>query len=241
MPPPHPQRTADAQLAISSRTAAIIVEPVQGEGGIYSATTDFMVGLRRLADAHGALLIVDEVQYGLGRTGRLWAHEAHGPEAAPDMMTIAKPLANGLPIGAVLVTDAVAAAVAPGDHGTTFGGGPLVAAAAQVVLRRIADPAFLAASRAAGARLLRGLEALRARFPRAIAEVRGTPDGGLFAGVQLRADPKPLTTRAGEKGLIVITAGENTLRICPPLNISDEHIDFGLRVLGECLEELKME
>jgi len=219
-------------------TAAIIVEPTQGEGGIYAATPDFMRGLRALADAHGAMLIVDEVQCGLGRTGRLWAHEAYGDAAAPDMMTVAKPLANGLPIGAVLVRGAVAAAVAPGDHGTTFGGNPLIAAAALSVLRRIAAPGFLAATRASGARLLAGLRALQARFPRAIAEVRGCIDGGLFAGVQLHVPPKPLTALAGDKGLILITAGDNALRVCPPLNIPDADVDAGLRILGECLQEL---
>lgn len=227
-----------AAAAVSSTTAAIIVEPTQGEGGIVPATPAFMVGLRRLADAHGALLIVDEVQCGLGRTGRLWAHEAYGAEAAPDMLTVAKPLANGLPIGATLVRGAVAAAVTPGDHGTTYGGNPLIAAAALSVLRRVADPTFLAATRARGARLLDGLRALQKRFPAAIAEVRGTPDGGLFAGVQLHVPPKALTTLAGDKGLLLITAGENALRICPPLNIPEEDVDFGLRVLGECFAEL---
>lgn len=229
--------SADVERAVSARTAAIIVEPVQGEGGIFPAQPAFMEGLRGLADAHGALLIVDEVQCGLGRTGRLWAHEAYA-FAAPDIMTLAKPLAGGLPIGAVMVTDAVAACIAPGDHGTTYGGNPFVTRAAQVVFKRISDPAFLAASRQRGARMMAGLKALQADFPLAIGDVRGTLDGGLFLGVQLLDSPKRITALAAEKGLLIITAGENVLRVCPALNIPNEDIDFGLRVLRECFQEV---
>lgn len=228
---------ASAEAVVSAKTAAIIVEPVQGEGGIYAAKPDFMAGLRRLADASGALLIADEVQCGLGRTGRLWAHEAY-PDARPDIMTLAKPLAGGLPIGAVMMTEAVAGVIKPGDHGTTYGGNPFVTRAAQVVFQRIADPAFLAASRARGAHMLGGLRALQARFPGLISEVRSTPDGGLFFGVQLTVEPKPIVEAAAARGLLVITAGEKTLRICPPLNIPAEDVELGLTALGEAIEEV---
>lgn len=225
------------EAVVSPKTAAIIVEPVQGEGGIYAAKPDFMAGLRRLADSVGALLIADEVQCGLGRTGRLWAHEAY-PDARPDIMTLAKPLAGGLPIGAVMMTEAVAGVIKPGDHGTTYGGNPFVTRAAQVVFQRIADPAFLAASRARGAHMLSGLRTLATRFPSIISEVRSAPDGGLFAGVQLTIEPKPIVEAAAARGLLIITAGEKTLRICPPLNISAEDVELGLSALGEALEEV---
>ena len=197
-----------------------------------------MRALRSMATEAGALLIVDEIQCGLGRTGRLWAHEAYGPEAAPDMMTLAKPLAGGLPIGAVLVTDAVSAAIAPGDHGTTFGGNPLGAAAALSVFSRIQNPSFLAASRARGGQLAAGMRALAAQYPSIIEEVRTPLDGGLFVGVQLRVPPKALVSAALKRGLVMITAGENALRICPPLIITEEEVAFGVRLLGQLIPEV---
>jgi acetylornithine/succinyldiaminopimelate/putrescine aminotransferase len=193
-----------------------------------------MKGLRALCDAHGCLLIVDEVQCGLGRTGRLWAHEAY-PECRPDMMTLAKPLAGGLPIGAVMMSDDVAAAIAPGDHGTTFGGNPLVTRAASVVFSRINDPAFLAATRERGGQLVAGLKALAAAHPRLVKEVRAPRDGGLFVGVELAAPPKALVRAALDEGLVLITAGDSSLRICPPLVISADEVDFGLGVLRKLL------
>lgn len=271
---------SDVERIIGPKTSAIIVEPVQGEGGIFAAEPGawpppisclahlppspvteailgtsphstppplffvsplpraaFMAGLRSLADAHGALLIVDEVQCGLGRSGRLWAHEAY-PESRPDMMTLAKPLAGGLPIGAVMMTDAVASCIVPGDHGTTFGGNPLVARAANVVFNRIADPAFLATSRERGAQLLAGMRGLAAKYPRVIKDVRGTLDSGLFVGVDLHVAPKPLVRAALDEGLLIITAGENVLRLCPPLIISSEEIEFGVGVLDRLIPQV---
>lgn len=196
-----------------------------------------MTGLRQMCDAHGALLIVDEVQCGLGRTGRLWAHEAY-PECRPDMMTLAKPLAGGLPIGAVMMSDEVAACIVPGDHGTTFGGNPLVCRAAQSVFSRISDPAFLASSRERGAQLIAGCKALAAKYPKLIKEVRFPRDGGLFVGVDLAVQPKPLVKAALEEGLILITAGDSALRICPPLVISSEEIAFGLGVIDRLIPKV---
>lgn len=230
-----PLALADVEKYVGPRTSAVIVEPVQGEGGVFPADKGFLKAVRQLASAAGALMIVDEVQCGLGRTGRLWAHEAY--DVAPDMMTLAKPLAGGLPIGAVMVTDAVASAIVAGDHGTTYGGNPFVTRVAHAVFNRIADPAFLAESRRKGGRMLAGLEAIKARHPAVIAAVRGTLDGGLFAGVELKTAPKAATKAALDRGLIVITAGDNVLRICPPLNIPDSDIDFGLKTLEEALVE----
>ena len=192
--------------------------------------------LRHLRDATakaGVLLIVDEVQCGLGRSGRLWAHEAY--DVAPDMMTLAKPLAGGMPIGAVLVTDAVAGAVLPGEHGTTFGGNPLVAAAALHAFSRISKPEFLAATRARGAQLVAGARALAAKYPTLIKEVRAPLDGGLFVGIELTVAPKPLVRAALDEGLLIITGGETSLRICPPLVVTEAEVDFGLRVLNHTI------
>jgi predicted acetylornithine/succinylornithine family transaminase len=157
-----------AKEAITDEVCAVIVEPVQGEGGVYPATPHFLQGLRRLCDAHQALLIFDEVQCGLGRTGHLWAYEALG--VTPDMMTLAKPLAGGLPIGAVLVTEVVANAMEPGDHGSTFAGGPLVCSAAQVVFDRVNQPQFLQQVQENGAYLQHRLQTMESEH---IVAVRG--------------------------------------------------------------------
>ena len=219
-----------AERAIDATTCAVFVEPVQGEAGVRPATPEFLAGLRRLCDDRGALLVFDEVQCGLGRTGRLWAHEASG--ITPDIMTIAKPLAGGLPIGVTLVTERVASAIEPGDHGSTFGGGPLVCRAAQVVLRRIATPDFLAGVRRASDRLLQGLRALRS--PR-LTELRGE---GLLIGVEFETPVAPLVRAALERGLVLITAGDNVLRLAPPLVITEPEIDAGLEILRLSLPAL---
>ena len=241
-PPPHPSvsppphtHTPDVHKLWTPKIGAVIVEPVQGEGGITPAAPGFLRALKDLCEARGALLIVDEVQCGLGRTGRLWAHEAH--DVAPDMMTLAKPLAAGLPIGAVLLTDAVAASVWPGEHGTTYGGNPLVAAVAEHVLGRIAEPAFLAAVRARGEQLLAGMRALGARFPHAVVEVRS--GGGLFVGVELApgAPFKALQEAALARGLLIISCGDNVVRLCPPLVITEAEVAQGVRVIGEAMAE----
>jgi acetylornithine/succinyldiaminopimelate/putrescine aminotransferase len=219
----------------NEKVGAVIVEPVQGEGGIFPADLGFMRGIRQLCDEHGAYMIVDEVQCGLGRTGRLWAHEAY-EGVAPDMMTLAKPLAGGLPIGAIMMTDEVAAAISPGDHGTTYGGNPFVTRVAEHVFGRIADPAFLAAPRERGRQLFAGCLELQKRYPDAIREVRAPLDGGLFVGVDMTKPFRAVQEAAAERGLLCISAGENTIRIAPPLVITEEEIKFGLRVLDESFE-----
>ncbi|MBX7254143.1 MAG: aspartate aminotransferase family protein [Candidatus Promineofilum sp.] len=218
-----------AAAVISDATCAVLVEPVQGEGGIHAATPAFLRGLRALCDQHGALLIFDEIQCGLGRTGRLWAHEAAG--VTPDIMTLAKPLANGLPIGAILLTENVAAAVGPGEHGSTFAGGPVVCRAGEVVFDRVSDPAFLAAVAANGEYLRERLRALASPL---VVEVRGA---GLLVGVELKTAVAPILAAARQRGLLVINAGDNTLRIAPPLIVTRDHIDAAVAILGECLAE----
>jgi acetylornithine aminotransferase len=227
---------ADVLKVWTPKVGVVIIEPVQGEGGIFPGDDKFMADLRALATERGALIIVDEVQCGLGRTGRLWAHEAY-ENFAPDMMTLAKPLAGGLPIGAIMMTDAVAGAIAPGDHGTTYGGNPFVAAAAEHVFARIAKPAFLAASRARGAQLLAGCRAIAKDFPHVVRDVRGTKDGGLFVGVDLIPPFKGMQVAAEKRGLLLISAGENTVRLAPPLVITEAEIAFGLKVMREAMTD----
>jgi acetylornithine/succinyldiaminopimelate/putrescine aminotransferase len=216
-------------MLAESPVGAVIMEPVQGEGGVRPAPAEWLGFLRALCDAHGAALIFDEVQCGLGRSGTLFAYEHSG--VVPDMLTLAKPLAGGLPMGAVLVSDRIAAALKPGDHATTFGGGPLVATVALEVLQRLAAPEFLAAVRTRGARLGAALRALAERSPK-VKEVRGV---GLMWGIELIQPAAPLVTAARERGLLIATAGPSVLRLVPPLVISDAEVDRAVATLGEVL------
>jgi acetylornithine/succinyldiaminopimelate/putrescine aminotransferase len=213
----------------ASRTAAVIAEPVQGEGGVRPLDTEWLGFVRELCDARGAALIFDEVQCGLGRTGTLFAYEQAG--VVPDLLTLAKPLAGGLPMGAVLVSGAVAAALRPGDHATTFGGGPLVASVALAVLRAVAEPSFLAEVRRKGEWLGRRLAGLAAARPR-VREVRGR---GLLWGLELAEPAAPVVGAARERGLLVTTAGPQVVRIIPPLVIAGDDLERGVAILEEVL------
>jgi predicted acetylornithine/succinylornithine family transaminase len=206
-----------AKSAINAKTAAVIVEPVQGEGGINLADTEFLQGLRALCDEHQALLIFDEVQCGLGRTGKLWGHEWSG--VTPDIMTLAKPLGGGLPMGAILVTDAVAQYIKPGDHGSTFAGGPVVSAAAKVVVSRVSQPDFLAHVNEVGEYLMERLEEVNSPL---IKEVRGK---GLMAGIDLTIEATELVQSGYDHGLLLVNAGPNVLRFVPPLIVEKKHVD----------------
>ena len=219
-----------ARDAVDDSVCAIIVEPVQGEGGIHPASVDFMVGLRELAWEHHALLIFDEVQCGVGRTGTFWAHEPLG--ALPDILCSAKPLANGLPVGAVLVTERVAEVIHPGDHGTTFAGGPFVTSVANVVVDRISDPAFLQHVQETGAYFKERLEALDNPH---IVEVRGR---GLMLGVQLDMPAGPVVQAGYDHGLLLLNAGADVLRLVPPLIISKDEVDIAVERLAEVLSQV---
>jgi len=220
-----------AKAAIGANTAAVIIEPVQGEGGINVATPEFLRTLRQLCDQHGALLIYDEIQCGMGRTGTLWAYEQTG--VIPDIMTIAKPLAGGLPIGAILVTEKVASALQPGDHGTTFAGGPLVTSAAKVVLRRVSQPEFLAHVSEVGAYLKERLEEINSPLIKA---VRGK---GLMVGLELTVDTTPIISAGYERGLIMVNAGANVLRFVPPLVVEKKHVDELVEKLTSILADIQ--
>ncbi|KAE8709170.1 Acetylornithine aminotransferase [Hibiscus syriacus] len=215
------------------KTAAVFVEPIQGEGGIYSATKEFLQALREACDEAGSLLVFDEVQCGLGRTGYLWAHEAYN--VSPDIMTLAKPLAGGLPIGAALVTERVSSAIVHGDHGSTFAGSPLVCAAAIAVLDKIANPSFLSSVSKKG-HYFKELLARKLGGNPHVKEVRGL---GLIIGIELDLSAAPLVDACRDSGLIVLTAGKgNVVRLVPPLIISEKELERAAEILQECLPAL---
>jgi predicted acetylornithine/succinylornithine family transaminase len=217
------------RLIRPERTAAVIVEPVQAEGGVLPVPPAFLKALRYLCDEAGALLIYHEVQVGLGRTGTLWAHEQAG--VPPHLMTVAKPLAGGLPMGAVLMTDEVAAAIHPGDHATTFGGGPLVASAALATVKTIGEPAFLEEVQRKGHLLANLLQRLVLGHP-GIREIRGM---GLIWGLEIDGAAGEVAARALEAGLLVCSAGPNVVRVVPPLVIGDDELAEGVEILNEVL------
>jgi acetylornithine/N-succinyldiaminopimelate aminotransferase len=217
------------QLVSRERTAAVIIEPIQGEGGVLPIPHHFLRAVREICDAADASLIFDEVQVGLGRTGTLWAYQASGVE--PDLLTLAKPLAGGLPMGAVLLRETVAEEIRPGDHATTFGGGPLVAAVALAVCRRIGDPAFLDELARKGAWLENQLGALALRS-RSVVAVRGA---GLIWGLEIEGAASDVVARAQDQGLLLCTAGPSVVRIVPPLTISYDDLEAGLGVLEGAL------
>ena len=221
---------ADARAvagAVDARTAAVILEPVQGESGVWVLDDELLQAARAACDEHGAALIFDEVQCGLGRTGTLWAYEDSG--VVPDLMTSAKALGGGLPIGALICSPRYADVFAPGDHGSTFAGGPVTCAAALAVLDVVQDPALLARVRALGARLAEGLAGL----PGVVA-VRGR--GLMLACDFAGGDASQLVRRAlTEQRLVVNATGPATLRLLPPLTIGDEHVDDVLQRLRALL------
>lgn len=217
-----------AKEVIDDDTVAVVVEPIQGEGGINLASAEFLQSLRRLCDAHEAALIFDEIQCGLGRTGELWAHSFSG--VSPDIMTLAKPLAGGLPVGAILTTEAVASAMKPGDHGSTFSGGAVVMRAGEVVVKRVLSAGFMEHVQAVGNYLLERLQELNSPH---IVDVRGR---GLMAGIELDIAPAGIVQRGYEHGLLLAGAGTNVVRFVPPLIIEKTHVDELIEKLTTILE-----
>jgi predicted acetylornithine/succinylornithine family transaminase len=213
------------------RFAAIFIEPVQGESGINSATTEFLRFLRDYATGHQIALVFDEVQCGLGRTGTLWQYQQH--KVVPDIMTLAKPLGGGLPLAAVLCKDEIALAVKPGDHGSTFGGNPLACALGCVVLKVISNKTFLKNVRVNGDYLKKSLRKLT-KGNEQVTDILGM---GLMIGVRFKNDPKRLIKACFDKGLIVIKSGHNTIRFMPPLIATKRDIDKALAIFEEVLRE----
>jgi acetylornithine/N-succinyldiaminopimelate aminotransferase len=222
------QPELDAALDGDS-VAAVIVEPVQGEGGVRVVEPELLRFIRRVSRERGIALIFDEIQCGLGRLGTFMAYESFG--VTPDIVTLAKPLAGGLPMGAILVTREIGDTIKPGDHGTTFGGGPLVAAVADHVVRRLADPELLAAVRENGAWLGKELSAIARRSER-VRAVRGM---GYMWGIDVVDQADNVVRRGWDAGLLVITAGEHTLRLLPPLVIERADLERGLKTLERIL------
>ena len=212
--------------AIGPATAGIIVEPVQGEGGVRPGDLQFLRALRAACDEFGLILGMDEVQSGMGRTGKLFAHEWAGIE--PDVMTAAKGIAGGFPLGAVLAKEFVAKHMVPGTHGSTFGGNPLACAAGNAVLDVLLAPGFLDDVARKGARLRAGLEEVAREFPSVFEDVRGM---GLLLGMKCVLPQAEVQAACVAEGLMAITAGENVLRLAPPLVITDSDIDEALRML----------
>ncbi|KAJ2723794.1 acetylornithine aminotransferase [Coemansia sp. Benny D115] len=226
--------TRELATFIDERTCAVIVEPVQGEGGVHPAQAEFLRALRRRCDQVGALLIYDEIQCGLGRTGKLWAHQMYPEDCSPDIVTMAKPLANGVPIGAIIVSSKVADLIKVGDHGTTFGGNPLACRVGCVVMDHINTPELLAHVENAGKVLEEELtRELGSLIGGPVVELRGT---GLLRGIQLSSDPTKVIDMARERGLMLVAAGGNTVRIVPPLNTSIADIKKGAAILAECIK-----
>lgn len=221
-----------AAAAITNETAAIMVEPIQGEGGARLAPPEFLTGLRELCDQHGLLLVLDEVQTGIGRIGELFAHERAG--IAPDVMAIAKGLGGGFPVGAVLATAEAAKGMTPGTHGSTFGGNPLAMAVANEVIAIVTEPGFLDDVKARALRLKQGLARLKDLHPELVEELRGE---GLLTGLKLKArvQPADVVKAAVAENLLLVGAGDNTVRVLPPLNVTDADLADGIERLSRAL------
>ena len=217
-----------AQAAIDDTTAGFLVEPIQGEGGIRPASEGFMQGLRRLADEHDLLLLLDEVQCGVARTGTLYAYEQYG--IVPDVLATAKGIGGGFPLGACLATEKAAAGMVIGTHGSTYGGNPLAMAAGQAVLDVVAHDDFLAHVRRMGDRLRGALEQLIPNHDSLFESVRGK---GLMLGIKMKTDSRGFVVHCRDHGLLTVAAGDNVVRVLPPLVIEDEHVTEFVEKLSE--------
>jgi acetylornithine/N-succinyldiaminopimelate aminotransferase len=224
------EATADA---IGPSTGAIMVEPVQGEGGVNVAPMGWLKALRELCDRHGLLLILDEVQTGMGRTGKLFAHEWAG--MAPDVMAVAKGIGGGFPLGAVLATNEAAKGMVAGTHGSTFGGNPLAMAVAGAVLDAILEPGFLEEVQAKGLRFKQQLAAVKDAHPHLIEEVRGS---GLLMGLKVKPPQGGVIDACTAEKLLTVAAGDNVVRLLPPLNVTGDELGEGVDRLGRALARL---
>jgi len=224
---------AAAEAAIGPETAAIMIEPIQGEGGVRCMSIEGLKGLRALCDKHGLLLVLDEVQCGMGRTGSLFAHERAG--IRPDIMAIAKGIGGGFPVGAFLATAEAAKGMTPGTHGSTFGGNPLAMSVGEAVLDVMLEPGFLDGVRNKAGKLREALSSLRDRFPDVVEEVRGE---GLLLGLKLKPASVEAVKACLVEKLLVIGAAENVIRILPPLNVEDGELAEAAERLARALEQL---
>lgn len=225
---------AAVSAALTPQTGGILIEPIQGEGGVVEAEHAFLQGLRQLADRHGLLLMVDEVQCGMGRTGALFAHQQSG--ISPDILSTAKGIGNGFPLAACLAIDRVAAVMSPGTHGSTYGANPLATAVGNAVLDVMQEPGFFENVSRVGAHLKEGLTRLALEFPMLITEVRGR---GLMLGIKMAAEHYPFVEALRAKHLLTSPATEHVIRIVPPLVIEPVHVEEALHIIYDVCKEWK--
>lgn len=226
----HYNDIKELEEKISDKTAAVMLETIQGEGGVYTPKDDYLKKVRALCDKHNALLILDEIQAGIGRSGKFFAYEKYGVK--PDIVTLAKGLAGGVPIGAFIATEKVATAFHAGDHGTTFGGNPLACSAANVVLDTVPTESFLKNVQEVGRYFKEKLLDLQKKYPTAIKEVRGE---GLILGAELNFEGREIVNEVLKKGAIINCTAGNVLRFIPPLIIKKSDVDEVIRLLDEVL------
>ncbi|MGN6103114.1 MAG: aspartate aminotransferase family protein [Devosia sp.] len=232
-----PGDLAAVEALVDDKTCAILIEPVQGEGGVTAMPVDFLKGLREICDRHGMLLILDEVQCGYGRTGKFFAYEWAGIE--PDIMAVAKGIGGGFPLGACLARGEVAKSMVPGTHGSTYGGNPLACAVGNAVLDRILGPGFLPEVEMKGQRLHWHLQQLAQRFPNYVEEVRGK---GLIAGLKITPPVRDFVARLRrDHRLLAVAAGENVLRLLPPLIITEADIEEAMDKIAAAFTALDLE
>ena len=230
----HYNDIAELEKMMSDKTCAVMLETIQGEGGVYTPNPGYLQQVRELCDKHGALLIFDEIQAGIGRSGEFFAYDKYGVK--PDIVTLAKGLAGGVPIGAFVARGEVARAMQPGDHGTTFGGNPLACAAANVVLDTVPQAEFLEHIRQVGSYFKQQLSSLQEKFPALISEVRGE---GLILGAELSKDDigRDIVNECLSEGIIINCTVGKVLRFIPPLIIDEEQVDEVVKVLAKVLEK----
>ena len=221
---------AALEASMSAKTCAVMLEPIQGEGGVNIPDADYLIKVRQLCDKYSALLILDEIQTGIGRTGKMFAYELFGIK--PDIVTLAKGLAGGVPIGAFITTSKVATAFTAGDHGSTFGGNPLACAAANAVLQVIEEEKLLENAQKIGDYLVDKLNALKSKYPALITEVRGK---GLIVGAKLTIPGRDIVNSCLSQGAIINCTAGDVLRFVPPLTITKDHVDEMIAVLDKTL------
>jgi acetylornithine/N-succinyldiaminopimelate aminotransferase len=224
----------EMRAAVTNETAAILIEPVQGEGGVRAPSADYLKGLRAICDEFGLLLVFDEVQCGMGRTGKLFAHEWAG--VPPDVMAVAKALGNGFPIGACLATEKAAIGMVPGTHGSTFGGNPMAVAAGNAVMDVMLEPGFFGRVQKVSGLLQDRLATFVGAYPKLFAELRGS---GLLLGIRCQpaVTAGDFVAKLRAQGLLCLTAGENVLRILPPLIVSEAEIEEAMAILNRVARE----
>lgn len=221
------------EKAIGPQTAAIMVEPVQGEGGVRVGSNQFLKALRKLCDDHGLLLVLDEVQCGMGRTGKLFAHEWAG--ITPDVMAVAKGIGGGFPVGCFMATNEAAKGMVPGTHGSTYGGNPLAMAVGNAVLDSVLEPGFLDHVREMGLRLKQELARVKDENPGVVEEVRGS---GLLAGIKVKPPMGEVVAACTAEKLLTVGAGENVVRLLPPLNVTEAEISEAVNRLSLALKRV---